>query len=79
MIKVSLTEMKARLPYYMKKVERGQVIVVARHNQPIAQIQPLHGRVTRRRPAGLCRGEFQVPEGFNAPLPQDILEAFEGV
>ncbi len=30
------------------------------------------------RPFGLCAGEFIVPEDFDAPLPEDILSAFEG-
>ena len=30
------------------------------------------------RPAGLARGQFIVPDDFNAPLPEDILRAFEG-
>ena len=31
-----------------------------------------------RRPFGLCAGEFVVPEDFDAPLPEEILNAFEG-
>ncbi|MBX3178676.1 MAG: DUF2281 domain-containing protein [Candidatus Hydrogenedentes bacterium] len=30
------------------------------------------------RPAGLCRGEFIVPDGFDAPLPDEVLREFEG-
>lgn len=30
------------------------------------------------RPFGLCRGEFVVPDDFDAPLPESILDAFEG-
>ncbi|MDJ0729360.1 MAG: hypothetical protein QNJ33_05130 [Crocosphaera sp.] len=30
------------------------------------------------RPFGLCAGEFTVPENFDDPLPEDILNAFEG-
>ena len=30
------------------------------------------------RPFGLCAGEFIVPEDFDAPLPEEILNAFEG-
>ena len=29
------------------------------------------------RPFGLCAGEFIVPEDFDAPLPEDIIKAFE--
>lgn len=30
------------------------------------------------RPFGLCTGEFVVPDNFDAPLPEEILNAFEG-
>lgn len=29
------------------------------------------------RPYGLCAGEFQVPNDFDAPLPDSELELFE--
>jgi ubiquitin len=29
------------------------------------------------RPYGLCAGEFTLPDDFDAPLPEDILQAFE--
>ena len=30
------------------------------------------------RPYGLCEGEFTVPDDFDEPLPEDILNSFEG-
>jgi len=30
------------------------------------------------RPFGLCAGDFVVPDDFDAPLPEDKLNAFEG-
>lgn len=31
----------------------------------------------QRRPFGLCAGEFSVPDDFDAPLPEEILQEFE--
>ena len=31
----------------------------------------------KQRPFGLCKGEFVVPDDFNEPLPDEILELFE--
>lgn len=33
---------------------------------------------TGLRPFGLCAGEFIVPDDFDEPLPDHILDAFEG-
>ncbi len=35
-------------------------------------------KIKKLRPFGLCAGEFVVPEDFDAPLPEEILNAFEG-
>ena len=34
--------------------------------------------LTQLRPSGLARGQFTVPDNFNAPLPEDVVQAFEG-
>ncbi len=33
----------------------------------------------RQRPIGLAKGQVEIPAGFNEPLPDDILDAFEGI
>ena len=33
---------------------------------------------TQPRPIGLAKGQFTVPDNFNAPLPEDVLQTFEG-
>lgn len=39
----------------------------------IPELSPSH-----QRPIGLAKGQFTVPNDFNAPLPDDIVQAFEG-
>ena len=40
----------------------------------VVRIEP----VEQPRPSGLAKGQFTVPEDFNAPLPEDVLRTFEG-
>jgi hypothetical protein len=41
-------------------------------------IQPIPPKTAKKiRPFGLCAGEFVVPDDFDAPLPDDILNLFE--
>ena len=35
-------------------------------------------KLTAKRRIGLAKGTFQVPSSFFEPLPQEILDAFEG-
>jgi antitoxin (DNA-binding transcriptional repressor) of toxin-antitoxin stability system len=53
-------------------------LVIVRAGQPVAEIKPVAADAKQLRPFGLCAGEFTVPEDFDAPLPEDILKAFEG-
>lgn len=32
----------------------------------------------RQRPIGLAKGAFEIPASFFEPLPDDLLDAFEG-
>ncbi len=77
MIKLNVHEAKTHLSRYLVKLEEGEIIVLCRRNVPIAEIRGL-GKSTEERPIGLAKGEFEVPDDFNAPLPDDVVEAFDG-
>ena len=78
MIKINTAEAKARLSHYLERVEGGETVVVCRRNVPIAEIRPLPKRPLTERPVGIDRG-MKVPASFFDPLPDDLLDAFEGV
>lgn len=78
MKKVSLGEAKAHLSSLLDDVEHGQPITITRHNVPVAEIRPVARPDTRPRPWGLAKGTFEVPDDFDAPLPDHVLDAFEG-
>lgn len=42
------------------------------------EYRPISSSRKQLRPFGLCAGEFTVPDDFDAPLPEDIMRAFEG-
>jgi hypothetical protein len=52
--------------------KRVEVIVV--EDEPVADVAP--ARSPRR--FGTLAGQFVVPDDFDAPLPEDVLSAFEG-
>jgi antitoxin (DNA-binding transcriptional repressor) of toxin-antitoxin stability system len=62
----------------LQRVEAGETLVIIRAGKPVAEVKPVAPRVETLRPFGFCTGEFIVPEDFDAPLPEDILNAFEG-
>ena len=77
MIKVNIAEAKARFSRYLERVESGETVVVCRRNVPIAEIRPIPKPPAQSRPVGIDRG-MVVPASFFEPLPEDLLDAFEG-
>ena len=77
MIRLNVHEAKTHLSRYLAMVEEGEVILLCRRNVPIAEIRGI-ARRSKPRPFGVARGEFEVPDEFFDPLPDELLDAFEG-
>jgi len=75
-IQINTYEAKKNLSSLLKKVEKGEVVIISSHNKPVAELRPISKKPLKPRPMGLCKGEFEVPENFNDPLPDEILETF---
>ena len=74
---VNIAEAKARLSDLLDEVERGQTVVIARRNEPVAELRAVPKRRKTLRPWGVYKGQIRVPDDFNAPLP-DLEDAFYG-
>jgi prevent-host-death family protein len=73
-IRVGVHEAKTRLSELLRLVDSGQEIEIARGSEPVAKLIPFHLRETRR--LGTDRGLYSVPDDFDAPLPNEMLENF---
>lgn len=74
---VNVHEAKTHLSRLLSRVERGDEIVIARAGRPVARLLPFEAAAERPR-FGLDEGRFEVPDDFDAPLPDDVLSAFDG-
>lgn len=77
MEKINIHDAKTRLSQLVERVEAGEEIVIARAGRPVARLAPLTSRAGPRR-LGLLDGRFRIPDDFNAPLPEELLQAFFG-
>ena len=75
---VNIHEAKTHLSRLVERVEQGEEILIARAGKPVAKLVPIDDRPLRRREPGSMRGQFDVPDDFNDPLPDEILDLFEG-
>ena len=79
MTRVTVDELARDPLALLGRAEAGETIVVTRTDKPIAEIRPIdEPESTSPPPFGLAKGDFVVPDDFNAPLPDDLLDAFEG-
>lgn len=75
---VNIHQAKTNLSRLLSRVELGEEVVISNRGIPIAKLVPFRTSLDRRSSLGQDRGLFIVPDDFNAPLPEDILAAFEG-
>ncbi len=77
MLNVTVDEIQRDPLKYLRQVEAGETLVIVRSDKAIAELRPIASN-KQLRPFGLCSGDFTVPDDFDAPLPEDLLSAFEG-
>ncbi len=76
-VKVNIHQAKTHLSRLLQRVAGGEEITIARAGVPIARLVSVEPERVRR-PLDLDRGVYEVPEDFDAPLPAEILAAFNG-
>ncbi len=73
---VNLYDAKTNLSRLVDQANAGEHIVIAKGGKPMAMLTPLTPKKRTIR-YGLMKGQFEVPDDFDAPLPDDIIAAFE--
>jgi len=76
MIIVPLAEAKNNLSKLVDDAASGKVITIAKHGRALACLVPV--KKPRGQRIGLMKGKLVLREDFDAPLPDDMLDAFEG-
>jgi prevent-host-death family protein len=72
---VGVHEAKTHLSRMLELVEAGEEVVITRRGEAIARLVPAAKDDERR--LGIDRGRYTVPDDFDAPLPDDVIAAFE--
>jgi prevent-host-death family protein len=75
MTEVGVHEAKTHFSELLRKVAAGEEVLITRSGQPVARLVSARPRAVRR--LGLDAGVVEVPADFDAPLPDELLDAFE--
>ncbi len=77
MKQVNTHEAKTQLSRLLRRVAAGEEVTIANRGVPVARLVPVPPKKAQRV-LGIFRGQFTVPDDFDAPLPDDLLDLFEG-
>ena len=72
----NIYDAKAHLSQLVERAASGEEITIAKAGKPRAKLVPITPTAKERKP-GRLKGKFTVPDDFDAPLPDDVLDSFE--
>lgn len=75
MMRLSTEEIKKNPLTLLERIAAGEALTIVQADIPIAEVTPL---TIRKRPFGLAKGQFSVPDDFDEPLPDEVMVLFEG-
>ncbi|HAZ60874.1 MAG TPA: prevent-host-death protein [Gammaproteobacteria bacterium] len=74
MTAINVHEAKAKLSELLDRVERGETVIIARRNKPVAELRPIAPTIEKkRRPIGLAKGMGRVLPAFLDPMSEEEL------
>ena len=76
MITVNIHEAKTHLSRLLKRVSLGEEVIIAKAGKPLARIVRFADKQKKRIP-GQDKGVIEIPEDFDAPLPEEVVKQFE--
>lgn len=77
-MQVNIYEAKTRLSELVEQARLGETVIIAKNGTPLAKLVPLNDGPKKQIVFGSMKGEFEIPPEFYDPLPDDLLDLFEG-
>jgi prevent-host-death family protein len=74
---VNIYQAKTQLSQLVDQAAAGQDVIIARAGKAVARLTRLEAP-RRKRQFGRLKGRIRVSDDFDAPLPDEVLAAFEG-
>ena len=69
---------KKQLSALLDRVSDGESFVIPKAGRPVARLSPVQKRKRAKVRFGFMKGKIRFAADFDDPLPDEILEAFEG-
>lgn len=74
---VNIHQAKTQFSRLVDLAASGEEIIIAKAGKPVARLIPYAPKGAVRRP-GTMRGKIRIKKSFDAPLPKELLDSFDG-
>jgi len=75
---INIYEAKTQLSRLVEAASKGESFIIAKSGTPLAKLVPLNDTPRRKFKFGLMKGRVKLGPDFDEPLPDWLLDAFEG-
>jgi len=75
---VNIHEAKTQFSRLLRRVAAGEEITIANRGVPVARLSPVSANKPKRQ-LGTYGDTIKIADDFDGPLPDEILDAFEGI
>jgi prevent-host-death family protein len=76
---INISAAKTQLSRLIRRAAAGEEIVITKAGKPVAKLVSLSADAPRaKRKLGALAGRLVIPPEFDDPLPDELLDAFEG-
>lgn len=77
-MEINIYAAKTQLSRLVEQVKAGEEVVITRRGKPVAKLVPMDDERPKRK-LGLLEGQgYWIADDFDDPLPDDLLDLFEG-
>ncbi|MBF0393559.1 MAG: type II toxin-antitoxin system Phd/YefM family antitoxin [Alphaproteobacteria bacterium] len=75
---VNIHAAKTHFSRLVDEAAAGGEVIIARAGRPLVKLVPVATSERPKRRLGLLAGRARIPEDFDAPLPDEVIDLFEG-
>ena len=77
MPQVNIYDAKTNFSKLIERVEAGEEVIIARGGRQVARLTALASDRPKIR-FGVLKGAIHIPDDFDEPLPDDVVDGFAG-
>lgn len=74
---INIHEAKTHFSMLVNAAMHGEETIIAKSGIPVAKLVPIQKSIVKRK-RGVLKGKIKIAKDFDALLPDDILNSFDG-